>query len=430
MPFSALRDGPGKVVIPLNFRYVAAFPEWNRAFELVMTDFDDIRPYNDNEVRPTITKLLANEELLHAASTMQYPDTSKRYPKLMRQLAKWYMSWHVRNVHDVDGVQKVLERYLRKSLDTTTTALTHSGLDQLDANKAYLFVSNHRDITMDPALVNWTLYHNGFTTVRIAIGDNLLSKEYVSDLMRLNKTFIVNRSAKSPREKLKAAKHLSAYIHHSLTVDREHIWIAQREGRAKDGRDITNRAIISMFGLNKPKEQEFGEYIAQLHIVPVSISYEWDPCDTAKANELYQLQAYGEYAKQEHEDVDSIAKGISGQKGRIHVAFGEVLGEGFNDVEVVALEIERQIQRQYVLQPSNLAAYQMLYHLVPETLTWGNDQQPFLIEEHQAVFAELTRRAESVPEQQRSILLSGYANPVLSKLAHLNSMSQTSSMKF
>ena len=279
-----------------------------------MSKFDDIRPYNDDEVRPTITNLLANEELLHAVASLQYPNASKRHPSFMRFLAKRFMSWQLRGVNDVAGVQHVLERYLRKTLDTTTTELTHSGLHRLDPQKPYLFVSNHRDIAMDPALVNWVLYSNGFSTVRIAIGDNLLTKEYASDLMRLNKTFIVNRSATSPREKFKAAKHLSAYIHHSLHDEQSNIWIAQREGRAKDGRDITNRAIISMFCLNKPKAEDFSEYIAQMNIVPVSISYEWDPCDTAKANELYQLQAYGEYAKQEHEDVQSIAKGISGQK--------------------------------------------------------------------------------------------------------------------
>ncbi|BFM06456.1 1-acyl-sn-glycerol-3-phosphate acyltransferase [Halioxenophilus aromaticivorans] len=393
-----------------------------------MSKFDDIRPYNDDEVRPTITKLLANDELLHAVASLQYPNAVIRHPKLMRFLAKRFMHWQLRGADDVTGVQHVLEKYLRKNLDNTTTELTHSGLERLDPSQSYLFVSNHRDIAMDPALINWVLYNKGFSTVRIAIGDNLLTKDYASDLMRLNKTFIVKRSATSPREKFKAAKHLSAYIHHSLHEDNCNIWIAQREGRAKDGRDITNRAIISMFCLNKPKTDDFGDYITNMNIVPVSISYEWDPCDIAKANELYQLQAYGEYSKQEHEDVESIAKGIRGQKGRVHVAFGEVLGEGFNDAEVVALEVERQIQRQYVLQPSNLAAYYLLYHLTPETLKWGVDEKPFVVEEHESVFKELNRRLESVPEEQRTILLSGYANPVLSKLAHLNSLSQASSV--
>ena len=139
-------------------------------------------------------------------------------------------------------------------------------------DRPYLFISNHRDIAMDPAFVNWVLYQNGFKTLRIAIGDNLLTKPFASDLMRLNKCFIVNRSATSPREKLKAAKKLSAYMHHSLTQDKSNLWIAQREGRAKDSLDITNPAIISMLALNKPKQEAFGDYIASLNIVPVSIS--------------------------------------------------------------------------------------------------------------------------------------------------------------
>ncbi|WP_317930593.1 1-acyl-sn-glycerol-3-phosphate acyltransferase [Halioxenophilus sp. WMMB6] len=387
-----------------------------------MSNFDDIRPYNDAEVLPTIQKLLAEPELLSAVASLKFPEASKRFPKLLAMLAKGFLSWELRGVNTVADWQIVLERYLKKNLDATTAGISFSGLENLDRNGPYLFVSNHRDIAMDPACINWVLHHNGFSTLRIAIGDNLLSKQYVSDLMRLNKTFIVNRSAKSPKEKLKAAKHLSAYIYHSLTQDKSNIWIAQREGRAKDGRDITNRAIISMFGLNKPKQESFSDYIAELRIVPVAISYEWDPCDTAKANELHHLQTVGEYAKQQHEDVESIAKGIAGFKGHVHMAFGEVLGTGFNDAEAVALEIERQIHANYVLHASNLAAYQQLYKQVPEALTFGVEGTHFHADEQEAAVAELLRRVNSVPDQHKTILLAGYANPVLSKLAHLDAL--------
>lgn len=393
-----------------------------------MSNFDDIRPYNDDEVKPIIEKLMHDPELLRAAASLKFPIATGKHPQLMQTLARWFLRWEFRGVKNVHDVQMALEKYLRRMLDDTTSGLTVSGLEKLDCNVPYLFVSNHRDIAVDPMCVNWVLHFGGFSTLRIAIGDNLLSKPYVSDLMRLNKTFIVNRSAKSPREKLKAAKHLSAYIHHSLEQDRSNIWIAQREGRAKDGRDITNRAIISMFGLNKAKTEDFSDYIAKLRLVPVSISYEWDPCDTAKAHELYQLQTVGEYAKQAHEDVASIAKGITGFKGRVHVAFGEVLGEGFNDAEAVALELERQIQSNYVLQASNLVAYQMLYHqepskLTPNNLTFGSQQLNFTLDDHPKVVAELERRLNSVPPEQRTILLSGYANPVLSKLATMEAHS-------
>ncbi len=385
-----------------------------------MANFDDIRPYNDDEVKPTLAKLLKDAEFLHAISSLKFPEFTQRHPQFMARLASLFLRWETRNVQNVHDVQMVAYSYLEKNINTTMNGLTVSGLDKLSRPGPYLFVSNHRDIAMDPACVNWLIYHNGFSTLRIAIGDNLLSKPYVSDIMRLNKTFVVNRSATSPREKLKAAKHLSAYIHHSIAEEKANIWIAQREGRAKDGRDITNRAIISMFGLNKSKTQSFGDYIAELNIVPVAISYEWDPCDTAKAQEIYAIQTVGEYAKQEHEDVASIAKGIRGQKGRVHVAFGDVLGDGFNDAEAVALEIERQIQSNYVLHASNLAAYQMLYQQAPQNITFGVDGNSFDPNQHQSIITELNQRMAAIPEEQRTILLSGYANPVLSKLAHMD----------
>jgi 1-acyl-sn-glycerol-3-phosphate acyltransferase len=379
-----------------------------------MTDFDDIRPYEDSEVKPTIRRLLNDPELLEAVAAFRYPQLTQRIPWLIKPLVSFYLHHRLGSMTKIDQVQAHLETYVKRTLDTTTKGLTVAGLDNLDPEQNYLFVSNHRDITMDPACVNWSLYHHGFTTLRVAIGDNLLTKPYVSDLMRLNKAFIVNRSASSPREKLKAAKHLSHYIHHSVTEEQANIWIAQREGRAKDGRDITNRAVINMLSLNRPKKQEFGEYIAELKIVPVSISYEWDPCDSAKAHELYELESQGKYEKQEHEDVDSIAKGISGDKGRVHLTFGDVIGNNFADAEEVATEIERQIQNNYFILPSNLAAYIRLYGEEPEVSLARETFEPA---QFAAAEEELTRRLHQIPKQEREIFLKGYANPVISKFS-------------
>ncbi len=379
-----------------------------------MTDFDDIRPYEDGEVKATIRRLLKDPEFLDAVAAFRYPQLTQRCSWLIKPIVSLYLRHQMGSVSQIDQVQAVLERYLKRTLDTTTNGLTVSGLDKLDPEQNYLFVSNHRDISMDPACVNWALYHHGFTTLRIAIGDNLLTKPYVSDLMRLNKAFIVNRSASSPREKLKAAKHLSHYIHHSLTQDKSNIWIAQREGRAKDGRDITNRAIINMFSLNKPKKAPFGDYIAKLNIVPVSISYEWDPCDTAKAHELHTLEANGKYEKQEHEDVASIAKGISGDKGRVHLTFGEVIGNGFSDADEVTSEIERQIQNNYLIHPSNVSAYIRLYGEEPEVSLARETFEPA---QFAAAEEELKRRMSLLPKEEREIFLKGYANPVISKFS-------------
>jgi hypothetical protein len=337
----------------------------------------------------------------------------------MRWLVAQYLRFEFGKARTVNDLQQKLESYLRKVIDTSITDLTVSGLEKLDHSGAYLFVSNHRDIVMDPAMVNWALYHDGFTTLRIAIGDNLLKEPYVADLARLNKTFVVNRSATSPREKLKAAKHLSSYIKYSIQEENHNIWIAQREGRAKDGLDITNRAIISMFCLNKPKPQDLSEYIRELNLVPVSISYEWDPCDEAKAAELYQLANTGEYAKGENEDVDSIAKGIVGQKGRVHLAFGEPLTGDYADNEAVATEVEQQIQRIYRLHASNLAAFEMIYGQLPEDSKIGHDDS-FSPQEVEVARHELEQRLAEIPSEHHGFFLDAYANPVKSKIAQLS----------
>jgi len=248
----------------------------------------------------------------------------------------------------------------------TTDGFTLSGLDQLDPNTAYLFVSNHRDITLDPAFVNYALFNDNRETLRVAIGDNLLSKPYVSDLMRLNKCFIVKRSVTAPREMLSNFKTLSSYIQQSLIEDNNPIWIAQAEGRAKDGNDKTHPAIIKMIAMSKSRDESFGEFINRINIVPVSISYELDPNDAAKAKELYVVNKYGKYRKSEHEDVASITRGIKGDKGKVHLSFGTPLKGEFNSADEVATEVDRQIIGNYLLHPSNYFAYKMLYGNYPD----------------------------------------------------------------
>lgn len=378
--------------------------------------FDDIRPYYDSEVRSTLDRILADPELTEAITKLRFPALAGWLGWLLKPLVKAKLTSQLKDVVDVAGFQHIVEKYLSGMMADTMKGISVSGLDQLDKHQAYLFISNHRDITLDPAFVNWTLYHNGSNTLRIAIGDNLLTKPYVSDLMRLNKSFIVNRSAKAPREKLKAAKHLSAYIHHSIVNENSNIWIAQREGRAKDGFDKTNSAVLSMIMLNKPKTQTIGDYLKELRIVPVTLSYELDPCDAAKANELYLHRTEGGYQKEEHEDVKSIATGIAGKKGQVHVAFGQVIGGEFADTEALAAELDRQIISNYVFHPTNCFAYEMLTGQVPNVV-WGEAGIVYnpndLLEERAAFEA----RIAAIPETQRDIALGIYANAIVSKLA-------------
>ena len=379
------------------------------------TEFDDIRPYHDDEVRPTLDRILADPELIDAVARLKFPRLNSWAGGLLRPLVKRALVKQLAGVNSVRGFQDVVEKYMARMIRNTTSALTVSGLEHLDPQQAYLFISNHRDIAMDPAFVNWSLYHSDCNTLRIAIGDNLLTKPYVSDLMRLNKSFIVNRSAKAPREKLKAAQHLSAYIYHSIVNENSNIWIAQREGRAKDGHDKTNSAVIGMLTINRPKTQEFSDYVKALHIVPVSISYEFDPCDAAKARELYHQRTSGSYQKEQHEDVKSIAMGIAGQKGHVHIAFGEVLKEDYMDADEVVAEIDRQVLSNYVLHSSNCFAYQMLHGTVPK-VNYSDKNIPFVQEKLGEQRQQFELRMQAIPTEYRELVLAMYANPVLSKL--------------
>jgi len=386
-----------------------------------MTDFDDIRPYNDNEVRPVLDRLFRNDEFIGAITRLRFPRLASPLGFALRPLVRAVLRHQLVRVRDVHDFQKIVERYVARMIASTTSSFTVSGLERLNRKQAYLFVSNHRDIALDPALVNYSLHHDNHDTVRIAIGDNLLTKDYASDLMRLNKTFIVKRSVKGPRELLAALRKLSAYIRHSITVDNHSVWIAQREGRAKNGIDQTEPAILKMFALSAGKGVSVGAALVDLKIVPVSISYEYDPCDLMKARELYTLATAGSYQKAEGEDIASIAAGITGIKGDVHLAFGEPLSALPDTADEVAALLDRQIVSNYVLHPSSFFAYKELYGHFPQGKN-GEPQGKY--GEHQAVFdtaqledhhTEFATRLESCPPEQRPYFLANYANAIVSK---------------
>ncbi|MFT5419349.1 MAG: hypothetical protein ACI9D5_000083 [Candidatus Endobugula sp.] len=377
-----------------------------------MNRFDDIRPYNDAEVRPTIERLLADKEFIFTVGRLRFPKIPECLLFLLAPLIRHHLSRQTKGVNSVNDLQVITKPYLQRVIDDTTSGVCISGTENLKDGKPHLFISNHRDIAMDPSLVNWALYTNGHDTLRIAIGNNLLTKSYVSDLMRVNKSFIVNRSATAPREKLKVAKHLSAYIHHSIVGDSVNVWIAQREGRAKDGLDRTNSAVIGMLGLSKPKTTSLADYINELNIVPVSISYEYDPCDEAKSHELYAYKTHGEYEKDEHEDASSIAKGITGLKGNVHIHFGKTLQGDYQSSDEVVAELDEAIIRNYHLHPSNMVAYRILHGDCDcEALNIPDFHASALLE-HKQQFEE---RMAQCDKRWREELISMYANPVISQ---------------
>ena len=271
---------------------------------------------------------------------------------------------------------------------------------------------------LDPALVNYALYQDQRETCRIAIGDNLVMRPFVSDLMRLNKSFIVKRSISGRREKLKAFQDLSAYIHHCIDTNHP-VWIAQSEGRAKDGNDKTDTAIIKMFNVSRRgKDESFADSVRALDIVPVSISYEFDPCDAHKARELYETEVNGSYNKAEDEDMKSIVRGIDGYKGHVHVAFGQPLTDSYDNAEAVVAEVNHQIWNNYKLQPANLFAWEAISNELLKSEP--GLQVPGIAELFPGVNLdakrnEFSRHLERCASEYRDWYLKMYANPVVNR---------------
>ncbi len=383
-----------------------------------MDPFKDIRPYHDEEIRPVLDELLKDRDFIRSIASFSHPGLYRWFPSFLALVTRQRLTAQLKNVNDVKSMQDVIAGYMDQMIERTTSRLTNSGLDKLSHDKSYLFISNHRDIAMDPAFVNYMLYHAGFDTLYIAIGDNLLKRPFVTDLMRLNKSFIVKRSLKG-RDLLKSSKQLSEYIHHCIDIKRN-VWIAQREGRAKDGVDRTDTALLKMLGMAR-RPEALGDALRPLHIVPVAISYEFDPCDALKGDELYQKQATGVYQKDEQSDINSIVTGMVGFKGHVHVAFGDELAlDASMDDEAIARLIDKQIINNYLLQQTNLMAYQQLRD---ESLS----SIPDLSEEGRQVLAALqpatstessfNARLAAMPSGvQRHVRLM-YANPVISRFA-------------
>ena len=386
-----------------------------------MNDFDDIRPYNDSEVPAALARLVADPELMDVLLSRQFPLLTKVVPDLFNFLARPFLSRSLlkltRDVCTVSDFQEHMTKRLREVLDRTTDNYQFSGLDTLDSDRAYLFMSNHRDIALDPALVNLGLSIAKRNTVRIAIGDNLLSKPFASDLMRVNRSFIVKRSVTGRRDKLEALKHLSCYIRYSLRTEEISIWIAQAEGRAKNGCDRTETALLKMLALSKESDQSFAQATGELNIIPVAILYEYDPCDADKACELYAQQEGISYTKDPFEDLDSIQKGFVDYKGRIQITFGEPVSDKYENADLLAAEIDRQIHLYYQLFPTNIIAWKMHCSTVDKkTLDKLKSQWPD--EDWTLAEDRFNSRINAMPLHYQAIAIAAYAAPVNSQLQY------------
>jgi len=381
-----------------------------------INNFEDIRPYNDDEVKPAIERIL-KEPLLY--DVMQYV-----YPDLSRVDVHEMMS-------DISSVKEFQEEIsgpsFKEVAQKTTSGLTFTNMHELEKEESYLFLSNHRDIILDSALLNVSLLEKGFRTTQIAIGSNLLKNPIISDLVRLNKNFIVNRDI-NPREILTASQRLSNYIRKTIEEDNTSIWIAHKEGRSKDGDDRTASGLIKMLTLSGDDSVE--KSLKKLNIRPMVVSYENDPCDIMKAAEIMSKSINGSYEKHPLEDYKSMMTGLKGHKGNVNIAVCPSINEKLKDLKKIenkndkikelASYIDREMHKLYKLWPSNYMAYDLL-HGTKEFSGEYNRIQRIVFRRFmtQAVLKLMVvRKRLNLPREgfqklARETLLQMYANPVV-----------------
>lgn len=371
-------------------------------------NFDDIRPYTDKEVRSKMRILLKDpvfqEVLLHMF---------KVKPKVKMVKIQLRM---VRNIRQFQGT--FVYDLLRWILNKTSDGLTCTGLEKLDKSKPYLFISNHRDIILDAALLNYLMFEYGMNTTQIAIGDNLLLYKWIEHAVKLNRAFVIKRNLPA-RELMKSSKKVSNYIRKSITEDKMSVWIAQREGRTKDGNDLTQPSVLKM--LNMSNHKSFSEGINELNIVPVSISYEIEPCGLAKLKELIKKEHYGQL-KTNKDDLKSMSMGMFNPKGRMRFAFGDPINIDFEKAESkekqnklvkdLAGLIDKQIYANFKLWPNNYVAYDMLMqeHRFKHKYTAEEEKNFKMMVEQALIFIDFP----IIDIKERFLKL--YANPVINKL--------------
>ncbi len=319
-------------------------------------DYDEIRPYYDHEV-PDKIKILLGDPVFERVLHYLYPD-----PKNEASIRKY-----LAQVQTVAELQhSFIYHFVEKIIEATTGGVTISGLEFLEKSKSYLFISNHRDIILDSAFLNYVIARNGMNTTQIAIGDNLLIYDWITHLVKLNRAFVVRRNL-AARELLLASRKLSSYIRSSLTEEKVSVWIAQREGRTKDGNDQTQVSMLKMLNLSNTKS--LAEGFGELTIIPLSISYEIEPCGISKVSELIRRD-YEEFQKTAQDDLKSMGYGLMNPKGRVHFSFGKPIMTSFLEnnnhlppnefIQALAERIDHRIHQYYKLWPNNYIAYDLM----------------------------------------------------------------------
>ena len=366
--------------------------------------FDDIRPYNEEEFPEAMKRIAASTSFPLLASYV-YPD--EPIDEVRRRIAGY------KNVYDFQSqtMFRVNERVIEQSI----SEFSCSGIERLSRDKNYLYVSNHRDIMLDASLLQYFLLTQDFDTTEITFGANLMSSQLVIDIGKCNKMFKVERPGGGIKDFYRSSLHLSEYIRYSIMEKHQSVWIAQRNGRTKDGVDATDQGIIKMFCMSRPDDKI--QALSELNIVPVAVSYEWESCDILKSLELYQSQ-YTKYIKKPGEDLNSILTGLLQRKGRVHFELCEPITEDEliqydhltnNEYhKAVAQLIDSRINPAYRLWPNNYIAHDLRY---------GNKAfQSFYTKEQRDAFlrrlSHLDKYDDCDLDQLKDIFLGIYSNPV------------------
>ncbi len=380
-------------------------------------DFSDIEPFDDSEFKQKLA-LLVKEPGFEEAVRWILPDVD--FQTLVQTLLQ---------VPDKDTFQlKIMYPILEQLAKGTTSGITCDGIDHIDRATQYTFISNHRDIVLDPSLLNLCLIRAGLGTCEIAIGDNLLIYDWITDLVKINKSFIVRRNLRA-MQALDAARKLSAYIHHAINVKHESLWIAHREGRAKDSNDLTQESLVKMLALTG--EGRPAQRLAAINLLPVSITYEYDPNDYLKAREFLLKREDPGHRKSPNDDLKAMETGLLGQKGRVHFAIGtcitpqlETMAEMTDKNKViknVCTLIDRQIHAGYTIYPVNYIAYDLLEVTDMHRDLYTTEQLLELRDyvESQLDKVKLPEGMEMTPERRGymyRMMLTMYANPLRNKL--------------
>ncbi|MXN91507.1 1-acyl-sn-glycerol-3-phosphate acyltransferase [Flavobacterium sp. Sd200] len=376
-----------------------------------MSKYDHIRPLYDSEVNEALRNIVYHP-MMKALMSFTFPDVEDEV--WIEQLKRT----HSKRDFQANFIYNAIHQVLKRSSEGFTT----SGFEKLDKHTPYLYISNHRDIIMDTSLLNVALLDHGLIMTASAIGDNLVKKSFLRTLSRLNRSFIVQRSL-SPRELLQSSKLMSEFIYHMLTRENRSVWIAQREGRTKDGNDATQQGVLKMLAM-AADGTPLMEYFKNMKIVPVSISYEYDPTDALKMPQLLAKANDEVYVKEKNEDFTTLISGIMGQKKRIHLHVGDVLDTELDAIaanndsankqlQALGQAIDDSILNSYRLWPTNYIAYDLL-----NNTTQFADK--YTEKEKQVFERRLEMRIDIENKILRDGFLAMYANPVVNKMKYHN----------